>query len=167
MNKRKANQVEDKPSVSNDTSNITSINRIVFSLSLWTIRVLVFAKSPFREWNKNNKAGSVINFDVEDATGKIRVVAYNKFAEEMNALFNVGDVMQLSKGALIPTNKLWCKIDHPVTINVSKYSVYEKLPNSFLNLKLKISFNNIEEILKLDVGNSVNLVAIAIMCRNY
>ena len=116
MNKRKVNHLEDKPSVSNDTTNITSINRIVFSLSLWTIHALIFAKSPFREWKKNNKTGSVINFDVEDASGKTRVVAYNKFAETMNGFFNVGDVIQLGKGLFIPTNKLWCKIDHPITI---------------------------------------------------
>lgn len=166
MNKRKSNHLEDTPSGSNECSNITLIERLVFSMSLWTIRALVFAKSPYREWKKNNKTNSVINFDVEDTSGKIRVVAYNQFAEKMNNLFNVGDVMQLTKGVLVPTNKLWCKLGHQITINISKYSVFEKLPNSVLNLKLKISFKSIAEILKLDIGHSVNLVAIALLCRD-
>ena len=166
MNKRKFNQLENKPSTSNETANITPISSLVFSLSLWTIRALIFAKSPFRQWQKNNKSGSVINFDVQDDSGKIRIVAYNKFAEEMNGVFNVGDVIQLSKGVFVPTNKLWCKLDHLITINISKYSVFEKLSNTCLNLNLKITFNTIEKILKMDVGHSVNFVAIVIMCRN-
>ena len=79
-----------------------------------------FFKSPLRQWQKNNKSGSVINFDVQDESGKIRIVAFNKFAEEMNVLFHVNDVMQLHKGVFVPTNKLWCKIDHPITINITK-----------------------------------------------
>ena len=44
--------------------------------------------------------------------------------------------------------------------------MFEKLPNSCLNLKLKNIFINIEKVLNLGVGHTVNLVALVIMCRN-
>lgn len=130
--------MEETPSTSKGHIKVTLVSEIMLQLSIWTIRAMIFAKSSIYNWNKNNKNGKVINIDVQDNSGKIRIVAYNEYAEKIDSIFNVGDIIQLSKGLLIPTNKKWCKIDHPVTINISKYSIFEKCPKSFLDAEIKI-----------------------------
>lgn len=132
-------------------------------MTLWTIQAVIFAKSTLLEWSNSNKNGSVINFDVRDESGEIRIITFNEYAKTMNSIFNVGDAIQLSKGLLKPQDKKWCKLNHSLSITISKYSVFEKLKSSILNLKFDLKFNTIDEILNMEIGRTVNLVAIAVL----
>ena len=164
MNKRKIKQLEETPSTSNAVTKITQIQQLVSTLSLWTIQAIIFATTGLRDWNKRGKNGKVINFDVKDQSGEIRIVAFNDYAEKMNAMFNVGDTFQFSNGILKPADKIWCKLNHRFTIHVTKYSGFSKIEISSVSFKL--NFLTIEDILKRKINKTVNLVAIATLAKD-
>lgn len=57
----------------------------------------------------------MINFDVRDNSGEIRIIAFNKYTEKLNLQFKIGDIIQLSNGLLKPKDKQWCPLNHPFT----------------------------------------------------
>lgn len=83
----------------------------------------------------------------------------------MNSIFSVGNTIQLSQGILKPSNKNWCKIKHPLSIHISKYTIFEKLEKCLPNIELNLIFNSIDEILKIEIGRQVNLVAVATLAK--
>ena len=101
MNKRNLKQLEEVPSTSKKCDvKITPICAIIKTLTLWTIEAFIISKSSLKQWTKGPASGEVINFDVKDDTGQIRIVAFNQFTTQLDSNFVIGDCIQLSQGLI-------------------------------------------------------------------
>lgn len=165
MNKRNLKQLEELPSVSSDTKSITPISSIISTLTLWTIEALIIFKSPLKNWNKGQSKGDVINFDVKDDSGQIRIVAFNELAKEMDSNFNLNDCIELSQGIIKKRNNQWIPDTHEFYIQISRYSTCRKIEKGLKNFKFFPYLSTIEEIHQTEEGKFVNLFCLVVKCK--
>lgn len=78
-------------------SHLTAIKDISPYIARWTLKGRVSSKGELRRYNKNGSEGCVFNFDMTDASGEVRIVAFKDVAEKFYDKLTVGRVYTLSR----------------------------------------------------------------------
>ncbi|KCV70247.1 hypothetical protein H696_02577 [Fonticula alba] len=87
-------------------------------LRQWTIRVRVMAVDPLRSFSNDRGSGFVFSAEVADASGSIRVAAFNDVAETISKQLVVGQSVILSRGMVqVP------RLARPIIGTESRYEI--------------------------------------------
>jgi replication factor A1 len=78
-------------------SHYTPIKDISPYIARWTLKGRVSSKGELRRYSKGGNDGCVFNFDMTDATGEVRIVAFKEVAEKFYDRLTVGKVYTLSR----------------------------------------------------------------------
>ena len=80
-------------------SHYTLVKDIGPYVSRWTIKGRITSKGELKRYNKGGNEGCVFNFDISDASGEIRVVAFKETAEKFFDRVVIGKCYTMSKAS--------------------------------------------------------------------
>ncbi|KAL3311919.1 60S acidic ribosomal protein P1 [Cichlidogyrus casuarinus] len=133
---------------------ITSLNPYQ---SRWSVQGRVSQKAPLRTWNKNGREGKLFSFVLNDATGEIRVTAFNAEVDRFIDMIEINRVYQLSKGTVKAARKEFNNTNNEYEITLNSDSVLVPCDQSEAEALPKIHFNFLP-LNKLDSKNSGDFV---------
>ena len=106
-------------------SHYTSIKDVSPYISRWTIKGRISSKGDMRRYNKNGNEGCVFNFDMSDASGEVRVVAFKETAEKFYDRVVLGKCYTLSKASakmMDSGKRKWNQTGHDCEIYLDNHS---------------------------------------------
>lgn len=112
----------------------------------WVIRGRIVSKSNIRTWSNAKGEGKLFSFDMMDDSASIRVTAFKAECDKFYELFQVGDVILLSRGQIKAANKTFSKLDNDYELSLSSDSILELFADDTSCPKISYNFVPINQL---------------------
>ncbi|KAA8495307.1 Replication factor A protein 1 [Porphyridium purpureum] len=129
--------------------------------SHWVVRGQVLSKSEPRRYQNARGEGCVMSFAIADASGSIRVSAFNEVAEAMDAMLVPGQTVAITQAQLRPSNPKYNQnTDSNYEMTLTARSKLKVLPHAEVKPKVRLNLVRIDKLQDIEAGKYCDVMGI-------
>lgn len=153
----KAENIENSSSDSKDT--FIFISDLQMNSEMWSIKVRIIKKRPYKFWNNKKGSGKLFSFDAMDQSGSICITAFNDLADKFFEMFEEDKVYIISNGQIKQANKIYNIDSNDYEIIINKDTQIKECANDSVPF-LSHNIIMISDIFDLPEGELVDTIGL-------
>lgn len=135
------------------------ISDLQFNSEMWSIKVRIIKKRPYKNWNNKKGSGNLFSFDAMDESGSICITAFNDLADKFFEIIEEDKVFMISNGQIKQANKIYNLDSNDFEIIINKETLIKECANDAVPL-LSYNIIPISEIFDHSEGESVDIIGL-------
>ena len=144
------------PSSSINFQKIASISQFSTNIKIQEVDV---QRGKMNVFSKQDKAGKIFSFIMQDESAEIKVNAWNEDADKYSNYIQIGSVYEVRNLKVVVANRNFNYTDMPVELTITQTSEIKKSQETHVTTPA-IEYTHIKDIKNINDGTQINVIGI-------